>query len=42
MLEVEEPEYLETPHTPSHTAAGGKVGLDLASNKVTKARKTKL
>jgi len=42
MLEVEEPEYLKTPHTPSHTAAGGKVGLDLASNKVTKARKTKL
>jgi Na+/H+-dicarboxylate symporter len=42
MLEVEEPEYLETPHAPSHTAAGGKAGLDLASSKVTKARKTKV
>jgi Na+/H+-dicarboxylate symporter len=42
MLEVEEPEYLETPHAPSHTAAGGKAGLDLASNKATKARKTKV
>ena len=42
MLEVEEPEYLETPHAPSHTAAGGKAGLELASNKVTKARKTKV
>jgi Na+/H+-dicarboxylate symporter len=42
MLEVEEPEYLETPHAPSHTAAGGKAGLELASNKATKARKTKV
>ncbi len=42
MLEVEETEYQATPHAPSHTAAGGKAGLDLASNKITKARKTKL
>ena len=42
MLEVEEPEYLETPHAPSHTAAGGKAGLELASNKATKARKTQV
>ncbi len=42
MLAVEEPEYLETPQAASHTAAGGKAGLDLASNKATKARKTKV
>lgn len=42
MLEVEETEYQATPHAPSHTAAGGKAGLDLASNKATKARKTKV
>jgi len=42
MLEGEEPEYQATPHAPSHTAAGGKAGLELARNKVTKARKTKL
>ena len=42
MLEGEEPEYQATPHAPSHTAAGGKAALELARNKVTKARKTKL
>jgi Na+/H+-dicarboxylate symporter len=31
MLEVEEPEYVEHPHAPAHTAAHGLGGLDLAS-----------
>ncbi|MBY6016129.1 dicarboxylate/amino acid:cation symporter [Qipengyuania gaetbuli] len=29
MLEVEEPPFVEHPHAPSHTAAGGKAGLEL-------------
>jgi len=29
MLEVEEPEYVEHPHAPAGTAAGGKAGLEL-------------
>lgn len=29
MLEVEEPEFVEHPHAPAHTAADGKRGLDL-------------
>jgi Na+/H+-dicarboxylate symporter len=29
MLEVEEPEFVEHPHIPAHTAAGGRAGLDL-------------
>lgn len=29
MLEVEEPEFVEHPHAPAHTAAGGKRGLEL-------------
>jgi len=29
MLEAEEPEFVEHPHAPSHTAAGGKAGLEL-------------
>ena len=29
MLEVEEPEFVEHPHAPAHTAAAGKAGLDL-------------
>lgn len=42
MLEVEQPDYVETAHAPAHTAAGGKAGLDLAKDKVTGKRKTKL
>ncbi len=34
MLEVEQPEEMEMPHAPSHTAAGGKAGLDLAEDMV--------
>lgn len=34
MLEVEEPEFVEHPHAPAHTAAGGKAGLELAENMV--------
>jgi Na+/H+-dicarboxylate symporter len=34
MLEVEEPEFAEHPHAPSHTAAGGKAGLELAEDMV--------
>ena len=34
MLEVEEPEFIEPPHAPSHTVAGGKAGLDLAEDMV--------
>ncbi len=39
MLEVEEPEEVPMPHAPSHTAAGGKAGLDLAADMVTDARR---
>jgi Na+/H+-dicarboxylate symporter len=42
MLEVEEPEFIEPPHAPAHTAAGGKAGLDLAEDMVTDERSTKL
>ena len=42
MLEVEQPDYSETPHAPAHTAADGKAGLDLATDMVTDKRKTKL
>lgn len=42
MLEVEEPEYLDSPHAPAHTAADGKAGLNLASDMVTDERTTKL
>jgi len=42
MLEVEEPEYIESPHAPAHTVAGGKAGLDLASDMVTDERSTKI
>lgn len=38
MLEVEEPEFIEPPHAPAHTAAGGKAGLDLATDMVTDER----
>jgi Na+/H+-dicarboxylate symporter len=34
MLEVEEPEQGELPHAPSHTAAEGKAGLELATDMV--------
>jgi len=34
MLEVEEPEEVELPHAPSHTAAGGMAGLELAPDMV--------
>jgi Na+/H+-dicarboxylate symporter len=34
MLEVEEPEFVEHPHAPAHTAAGGMAGLDLAGDMV--------
>ena len=39
MLEVEEPEFLEPFHAPSHTAAGGKAGLELAEDMVEDQRK---
>mgnify|MGYP002780520935 CR=1 FL=1 len=39
MLEVEEPEFVERPHAPAHTAAGGRAGLDLADDMVEEARK---
>ncbi len=42
MLEVEEPEFIEPPHAPAHTIAGGKAGLDLAEDMVTDERTTKL
>jgi Na+/H+-dicarboxylate symporter len=38
MLEVEEPEFIEPPHAPAHTVAGGKAGLDLAADMVTDER----
>jgi Na+/H+-dicarboxylate symporter len=34
MLEVEEPEFVEHPHAPAHTAAAGMRGLDLADDMV--------
>jgi hypothetical protein len=34
MLEVEEPEEIERPHAPTHTAAAGKAGLTLAPDMV--------
>lgn len=34
MLEVEEPEEIDRPHAPAHTAAGGKAGLELAADMV--------
>lgn len=34
MLEVEEPEYVEHPKAPAHTAASGKAGLELAEDMV--------
>jgi Na+/H+-dicarboxylate symporter len=42
MLEVEEPEFIEPPHAPAHTAAGGKAGLELAEEMVTDERSKKL
>jgi Na+/H+-dicarboxylate symporter len=42
MLEVEQPDYVEPPHAPAHTAAHGKAGLDLASDMVTDERSTKI
>lgn len=42
MLEVEEPEFIEPPHAPAHTIAGGKAGLDLAEDMVSDERTTKL
>jgi Na+/H+-dicarboxylate symporter len=42
MLEVEEPDYIEPLHAPSHTAAHGKAGLDLAEDMVSDARSTKI
>jgi Na+/H+-dicarboxylate symporter len=38
MLEVEEPEYVEHPHAPSHTPHGGLQGLELAEDAVDSAR----
>lgn len=38
MLEVEEPEFVEPPHAPAHTAAAGKRGLDLAEDMVSDTR----
>ena len=42
MLQVEEPEYIESPHAPAHTIAGGKAGLDLAEDMVIDERTKKL
>ena len=39
MLEVEEADYVEPPHAPAHTAAGGMAGLDLAPDMVEDERK---
>jgi Na+/H+-dicarboxylate symporter len=39
MLEGEEPEYVEHPHAPAHTAASGKAGLELAEDMVDDQRK---
>lgn len=41
MLEVEEPEFVEPPHAPAHTAAAGKRGLDLAEDMVNDTRSNK-
>lgn len=41
MLEVEEPEFVEPPHAPAHTAAAGKRGLELAEDMVTDSRSEK-
>jgi Na+/H+-dicarboxylate symporter len=41
MLEVEEPEFVEPPHAPAHTAAAGKRGLDLAEDMVSDTRSNK-
>lgn len=38
MLEVEEPEERPLPHAPSHTAAGGMAGLELAQDMVSDER----
>ena len=38
MLEVEEPEQGDLPHAPSHTAAGGMAGLELAQDMVSDER----
>jgi hypothetical protein len=38
MLEVEEPEFIEHPHAPAHTVAGGKAGLELAEDMVADRR----
>ena len=38
MLEVEEAAEIEPPHAPSHTVAGGKAGLDLATDMVEDGR----
>lgn len=38
MLEVEEPEFVEHPHAPTHTAAAGKAGLELAEDMVEDGR----
>jgi Na+/H+-dicarboxylate symporter len=40
MLEVEEPEFIEHPHAPAHTAAGGLRGLDLAEDMLKDDRKS--
>lgn len=40
-LEVEEPEFVEHPHAPSHTVHDGARGLDLAPDMVEDARTTK-
>ena len=42
MLEVAEPDYIESPHAPAHTVADGKAGLDLASDMVTDERSIKI
>jgi Na+/H+-dicarboxylate symporter len=42
MLEVEEPEFVEHPHAPAHTAAHGKAGLELAEDMVSDERSKKL
>ncbi len=42
MLEVEEPEFVEPPHAPSHTAAHGKAGLELAEDMMTDERSKKI
>lgn len=41
MLEEPEPEFVEHPHAPANTAAGGKAGLELAEDMVTDKRSGK-